>query len=137
MVERFSALDPGKAAELLESGMSPFPDLIGALHAKALTDQLERKRAERLGASPGRARRRCESRPTSPPIRIVVTNDSRQASRSWRILSSGPIRDIWSISSNGIAAAASSFFPSRTAPARTEPAGPGRPGELHLTGRLG
>ncbi len=44
MVERFSALDPVKAAELLESGMSPFPDLIGALHAKALTDQLERKR---------------------------------------------------------------------------------------------
>jgi len=44
MIERFSALDPGKAAELLESGMSPFPDLIGALHAKALTDQLERKR---------------------------------------------------------------------------------------------
>jgi DNA-binding transcriptional MerR regulator len=44
MVERFSALDPEKAAELLEGGMSPFPDLIGALHAKALTDQLERKR---------------------------------------------------------------------------------------------
>jgi DNA-binding transcriptional MerR regulator len=44
MVERFSALDPDKAADLLESGMSPFPDLIGALHAKALTDQLERKR---------------------------------------------------------------------------------------------
>jgi hypothetical protein len=44
MVERFSALDPDKASELLESGMSPFPDLIGALHAKALTDQLERKR---------------------------------------------------------------------------------------------
>lgn len=42
--ERFSALDPVKAAELLENGMSPFPDLIGALHAKALTDQLERKR---------------------------------------------------------------------------------------------
>ena len=47
MVERFSALDPVKALELLESGMSPFPDLIGALHAKALTDQLERKRIER------------------------------------------------------------------------------------------
>ncbi len=38
------ARTPSKAAELLESGMSPFPDLIGALHAKALTDQLERKR---------------------------------------------------------------------------------------------
>ena len=46
MVERFSALDPEEAAELLESGMSPFGDLIGALHAKALTDQLERKRSE-------------------------------------------------------------------------------------------
>jgi DNA-binding transcriptional MerR regulator len=44
MVERFSALDPEKATDLLEGGMSPFPDLIGALHAKALTDQLERKR---------------------------------------------------------------------------------------------
>jgi DNA-binding transcriptional MerR regulator len=44
--ERFSALDPEKAAELLDGGMSPFPDLIGALHAKALTDQLERKRSE-------------------------------------------------------------------------------------------
>jgi DNA-binding transcriptional MerR regulator len=46
MVERFSAMEPEQAAELLESGMSPFPDLIGALHAKALTDQLERKRSE-------------------------------------------------------------------------------------------
>ena len=44
MVERFSAMEPAQAAELLESGMSPFPDLIGALHAKALADQLERKR---------------------------------------------------------------------------------------------
>ncbi len=46
MVERFSAMEPDQAAELLESGMSPFPDLIGALHAKALADQLERKRNE-------------------------------------------------------------------------------------------
>ncbi|MEJ7875473.1 MAG: MerR family transcriptional regulator [Solirubrobacterales bacterium] len=45
MVERFSALDPGQAAELLESGMSPFPDLVGALHAKVLADQVERQRA--------------------------------------------------------------------------------------------
>ena len=45
MAERFSALDPDKAAELLEGGAGPFPDLIGALHAKALTDQLERKRS--------------------------------------------------------------------------------------------
>ena len=47
MVERFSALAPDKAAELLESGMSPFPDLIGALHGKALATQFERQRAER------------------------------------------------------------------------------------------
>ena len=46
MVERFSAMEPDQAAELLDSGMSPFPDLIGALHAKALADQLERKRNE-------------------------------------------------------------------------------------------
>lgn len=46
MVERFSAIEPNRAAELLESGMSPFPDLVGALHAKALTDQLERRRSE-------------------------------------------------------------------------------------------
>ena len=46
MVERFSAMEPDQAAELLESGMSPFPDLIGALHAKALADQFERKRSE-------------------------------------------------------------------------------------------
>jgi len=46
MVERFSAMEPEQAAELLENGMSPFPDLIGALHAKALADQLERKRNE-------------------------------------------------------------------------------------------
>lgn len=46
MVERFSALDPEQAAELLASGMSPFPDLIGALHAKTLADRFERKRNE-------------------------------------------------------------------------------------------
>jgi DNA-binding transcriptional MerR regulator len=45
--ERFSALEPDRAAELLESGMSPFPDLIGALHAKALNDLFERRRDER------------------------------------------------------------------------------------------
>lgn len=47
MVERFSALEPEQAAELMESGMSPFPDLIGALHAKALTQTFERERAGR------------------------------------------------------------------------------------------
>ena len=47
MVERFEALDPQRAAELLESGMSPFPELIGALHAKVLTDELERQRSKR------------------------------------------------------------------------------------------
>jgi len=47
MVERFSAMDPEQAAELLEAGMSPFPDLIGALHAKALADQFERQREAR------------------------------------------------------------------------------------------
>ena len=47
MVERFSALEPERAAELLESGLSPFPELIGALHAKAIADRFERERAER------------------------------------------------------------------------------------------
>jgi len=46
LVERFSALDPVRASELMEGGMEPFPDLIGALHAKALTDQFARKRSE-------------------------------------------------------------------------------------------
>jgi DNA-binding transcriptional MerR regulator len=45
--ERFAALEPDRAAELLESGMSPFPDLIGALHAKALNDLFERRRIDR------------------------------------------------------------------------------------------
>jgi DNA-binding transcriptional MerR regulator len=48
MTERFAALDPSRASELMESGMSPFPELIGALHAKVLTDELERQR-ERSG----------------------------------------------------------------------------------------
>jgi DNA-binding transcriptional MerR regulator len=45
MVERFEALDPQRAAELLEGGLSPFPELIGALHAKVLADELERRRS--------------------------------------------------------------------------------------------
>ncbi|MDQ3759336.1 MAG: MerR family transcriptional regulator [Actinomycetota bacterium] len=46
MVERFSAIDPERAAELLEGAMNPFGDLIGALHAKALTDELELQRSK-------------------------------------------------------------------------------------------
>ncbi len=45
--ERFAALEPDRAAELLERGMSPFPDLIGALHTKALNERFERQRIER------------------------------------------------------------------------------------------
>ena len=44
LAERFAALDPERVAELIERGAAPFPDLIGALHAKALTDALERWR---------------------------------------------------------------------------------------------
>lgn len=51
MLERFAALDPARAAEILEGGMDPFPELIGALHAKALTDELERQRAGRTERS--------------------------------------------------------------------------------------
>lgn len=45
MGERFSALDPERAAELLDRGINPFPELIGVLHAKALTAELESRRA--------------------------------------------------------------------------------------------
>ena len=45
LVERFAALDPDRAAELVEGGAAPFPDLIGALHAKLLTDALDGRRA--------------------------------------------------------------------------------------------
>jgi DNA-binding transcriptional MerR regulator len=45
LLERFAGLDPDRAAELLDGGAAPFPDLIGALHAKALTDELERQRS--------------------------------------------------------------------------------------------
>ena len=47
LLQRFAALDADRASSLLEGGASPFPDLIGALHAKALTDELERQRAKR------------------------------------------------------------------------------------------
>lgn len=49
MLERFAALDPERAAQILDGGMAPFPDLIGALHAKALTAELERRRSARKG----------------------------------------------------------------------------------------
>jgi DNA-binding transcriptional MerR regulator len=41
LVERFSALDTDRARELVEGGATPFPDLIGALHAKLLAAQLK------------------------------------------------------------------------------------------------
>ena len=43
--ERFSALGPERAGDIIEGGAAPFPDLIGALHAKLLATQLERARA--------------------------------------------------------------------------------------------
>ena len=45
LMERFSALGPDGAAELVEGGAAPFPALIGALHAKLLTAELERVRS--------------------------------------------------------------------------------------------
>jgi DNA-binding transcriptional MerR regulator len=45
LVERFSALDIERAGDLVEGGTAPFPALIGALHAKLLADEIERKRA--------------------------------------------------------------------------------------------
>lgn len=47
LLQRFAALDPDRAGALLDGGATPFPDLIGALHAKALTDELERQRSVR------------------------------------------------------------------------------------------
>jgi DNA-binding transcriptional MerR regulator len=45
LVERFSALGTDRAEAIVEGGASPFPELIGALHAKLLTAELERARA--------------------------------------------------------------------------------------------
>jgi DNA-binding transcriptional MerR regulator len=44
LVERFSALYVERAADLVEAGAAPFPALIGALHAKLLTAELQRRR---------------------------------------------------------------------------------------------
>ena len=44
LVERFSALDLERASDLVEAGAAPFPALIGALHAKLLTAELQRRR---------------------------------------------------------------------------------------------
>lgn len=44
LLERFSALGPERAAGIVEGGATPFPALIGALHAKLLTSELERVR---------------------------------------------------------------------------------------------
>ena len=41
LVERFSALDVDRARELVEGGATPFPALIGALHAKLLAKELQ------------------------------------------------------------------------------------------------
>jgi DNA-binding transcriptional MerR regulator len=45
LTERFSALGPERAADILEGGAAPFPELIGALHTKLLTAELERARS--------------------------------------------------------------------------------------------
>ena len=46
LMERFSALGPERAAGIVEGGATPFPALIGALHAKLLTSELERARGD-------------------------------------------------------------------------------------------
>jgi DNA-binding transcriptional MerR regulator len=45
LVERFAALGADRAEAIVEGGASPFPELIGALHAKLLTAELERARS--------------------------------------------------------------------------------------------
>lgn len=47
LMERFSALGPERAGDIVEGGAAPFPALIGALHAKLLTAELERARSNR------------------------------------------------------------------------------------------
>lgn len=44
LVERFSALDADRAGDIAVRGASPFPALIGALHAKLLATELARAR---------------------------------------------------------------------------------------------
>jgi DNA-binding transcriptional MerR regulator len=44
LIERFSALGPERAEDIVEGGAAPIPSLIGALHAKLLTAELERAR---------------------------------------------------------------------------------------------
>jgi DNA-binding transcriptional MerR regulator len=44
VVERFSALGADRAEDIVEGGAAPFPALIGALHAKLLTAELDRAR---------------------------------------------------------------------------------------------
>ena len=46
LMERFSALGRERAAAIVEGGAAPFPALIGALHAKLLTAELERVRGD-------------------------------------------------------------------------------------------
>ena len=51
LIERFAALGADRAEAIVEGGASPFPELIGALHAKLLTAELERARARLARAS--------------------------------------------------------------------------------------
>ncbi len=50
LVERFSALGADRAEGIIEGGASPFPALIGALHAKLLTTELEQARSSAAAA---------------------------------------------------------------------------------------
>ena len=49
LLERFSALGPERASDIVEGGSTPFPALIGALHAKLLAAELERARSSQPG----------------------------------------------------------------------------------------
>jgi len=44
LIERFAALGADRAEAIVDGGAPPFPELIGALHAKLLTAELERAR---------------------------------------------------------------------------------------------
>ena len=85
LLERFAGLDPDRAAELLDGGATPFPDLIGALHAKALTDELERQRSGGRELSSGRLRLRVRLSRRAASARHQAAT-SRSHSTSARVL---------------------------------------------------
>lgn len=54
LMERLAGeMETDRAVELIEAGVEPLQELIGALHSKLLVAELERQRAARAGSAPG------------------------------------------------------------------------------------